>query len=236
MTGVEVEPEAAHVPDPMVAPATAHGDHAAAQEPFGISPARLGAFSDGILAIAATLLILDVRIPASGDSVWSSLQREWPALAAYASSFLIIGIVWIHHHNLFHQVRAVDRTLLFLNLGLLLTIAFLPFPTATLGDHLGGNDGEAAALFYGLSMSVASGWFVLFWHHLARHPQLLVPAARPTARARRRGALVGPGSFLVATAAALVSPYATVVVSAVVIAYFIVGPDAPSAFTRMGGS
>jgi uncharacterized membrane protein len=150
---------------------------AAAQDAVGISPARLGAFSDGILAIAATILILDVRTPASGAPVWSSLQAEWPALAAYASTFLIIGIVWIHHHNLFHQVRAVDRTLLFLNLGMLLTIAFLPLPTATLGDHLGGPDGEAAAVFYGLSMTAASGWFVLFWHHLVRHPQLLHPAA-----------------------------------------------------------
>lgn len=168
--------------------------------------------------------------------MWSSPQAEWPALAAYASTFLIIGIVWIHHHNLFHQVRAVDRTLLFLNLGMLLTIAFLPLPTATLGDHLGGPDGEAAAVFYGLSMTVASGWFVLFWNHLVRHPELLHPASRPSAWARRRGALIGPTSFLVATAAAVVSPYATVALSAVVIAYFIIGPSAPSGATRVGGA
>jgi TMEM175 potassium channel family protein len=212
------------------------GDPEASQGALGLSPARLGAFSDGILAIAATLLILDVRTRASGEPVWSSLRAEWPALAAYASTFLIIGIVWIHHHNLFHQVRAVDRTLLFLNLGMLLTIAFLPLPTATLGNHLGGSDGEAAAVFYGLSMSIASGWFVLFWHHLARHPLLLDPAARSVAPARRRGALIGPASFLLATAAALLSPYATVAVSALVIAYFIVGPGAPSAATRVGGA
>jgi uncharacterized membrane protein len=151
------------------------------------------------------------------------------------STHTIIGIVWIHHHNLFHQVGAVDRTLLFLNLGMLLTIAFLPLPTATLGDHLGGPDGEAAAVFHGLSMTAASGWFVLFWHHLVRHPELLHQAARPSARARRRGAVVGPTSFLVATAAAVVSPYATVALSAVVIAYFIVGPGAPSGATRVGG-
>ena len=208
---------------------------AAAQDAVSISPARLGAFSDGILAIAATILILDVRTPAPGAPVLSALQAEWPALAAYASTFLIIGIVWIHHHNLFHQVGAVDRTLLFVNLGMLLTIAFLPLPTATLGDHLGGSDGEAAAIFYGLSMTVASGWFVLFWNHLVRHPELLHPAARPSARARRRSAVVGPTSFLVATVAAVVSPYATVALSAVVIAYFIVGAGAPSGATRVGG-
>ncbi len=199
-----------------------------------ISPARLGAFSDGIIAIAATLLILDVRTPPAGASVLASLQAEWPALAAYASTFLIIGIVWIHHHNLFFQVRAVDRTLLFLNLGMLLTIAFLPLPTATLGDHLGGADAQSAAVFYGLAMSAASGWFALFWHYLVRHPDLLHPAARAGARARRRGALLGPCSYLIATAAAFVSPYATVAVSAVVILYFIVGPDAPAAATRVG--
>ena len=85
---------------------------AAAQDAVGISPARLGAFSDGILAIAATILILDARTPASGARVSSSLPAEWPALAANASTFLGIGIVWIHHHNLFHMMRAVDRTLL----------------------------------------------------------------------------------------------------------------------------
>ena len=90
---------------------------AASQDAVGISPARLGAFSNGILPIAATILILDVRTPASGALVWSSLQAEWPALAAYASTFLIIGIVWIHHHNLFHQVRAVDWTLLLSRTG-----------------------------------------------------------------------------------------------------------------------
>jgi hypothetical protein len=85
---------------------------AAAQDAVGISPGQLGALSDGILAIAATILILEVRTLSSGAPVSSSLQAEWPALAANASTFLGIGIVWIHHHNLFHMVRAVDRTLL----------------------------------------------------------------------------------------------------------------------------
>jgi uncharacterized membrane protein len=90
---------------------------AASQDAVGISPARLGAFSHGILAIAVTILILDVRTPASNAPVWSALQAEWPALAAYASIFLIIGIGWIHHHNLFHQERAVDRSLLLSRTG-----------------------------------------------------------------------------------------------------------------------
>ena len=88
-----------------LASAATLGAQAASQDAVGISPARLGAFSHGSLAIAATIAILDLRTPASGAPVSSSLPAEWPALAANASTFLGIGIVWIHHHNLFRQVR-----------------------------------------------------------------------------------------------------------------------------------
>jgi uncharacterized membrane protein len=121
-----------------------------------ITPARLQAFSDGVFAIAATLLVLNIKAPLAHQAVWSALGDQWAALAAYATSFLIIGVAWVHHHNLFHHVRHVDRTVLFLNLGMLLTISFLPVPTATLGNHLGGGDAVSAAVFYSASLAVTS--------------------------------------------------------------------------------
>src|SRR5690348_9185280 len=80
---------------------------------------RVEALSDGIIAIAATLLVLELHVPEPGDDVWAALAHQLPSLAAYAVSFLTILILWVNHYALFHAVARVDRTLLFLN-GLLL--------------------------------------------------------------------------------------------------------------------
>jgi uncharacterized membrane protein len=201
-----------------------------------ITPARLEAFSDGVIAIAATLLVLDIHAPLTQKPVWSTLGHEWPALAAYAISFLIIGIAWIHHHNLFHQVRHVDRTLLFLNLGMLMTISFLPVPTATLGNHLTSDHAVEAAVFYAASLATASLWFTLLWNHLYAQPHLLHTAARRAVGSSRRHSLLGPVSYLAATLVALLSPVASLVMIGVVVLYFIVGRRAPASLTRWSTS
>lgn len=201
-----------------------------------ITPARLEAFSDGVIAIAATLLVLDVRAPLSKTDVWSGLGHEWPALAAYAISFLIIGIAWIHHHNLFHQVRHVDRTMLYLNLGMLLTIAFLPVPTATLGNHLTSDHAISAAFFYSVSLALASLWFTLLWNHLHSRPHLLHATARRAVGSARRRSLLGPAGYLVAALLALVTPVGSLILNGVVVLYFIVGRQAPASLTRWSTS
>lgn len=197
--------------------------------PDPVSPARLEAFSDGVLAIAATLLILEVKAPLAGEAVWPALHHEWPAFAAYAVSFLVIGLVWIHHHNLFHQVRRVDRGLLFLNVGMLATVSFLPLPTATLGTHLTGHDAVPAAVFYSLSLLVASFWFTLFWNHLCARPYLLRADGAGQAHDARRRSLLGPAVYAVATLLALVTPVGSVMVEAALILYFIFGARSPAA-------
>ncbi|MBO2448789.1 DUF1211 domain-containing protein [Actinomadura barringtoniae] len=198
-----------------------------------ISPARLQAFSDGVFAIAATLLVLEVKAPVTGQPVWSTLRHEWAALDAYAVTFLVIGIAWVHHHNLFHQVLKVDRGLLFLNLGLLGTISFLPLPTATLGNHLSGHDAVAAAVFYAVSMAVSSVWFTFFWHHLSAKPHLVRPSARSQTTLRRRQSLLGPLGYLAAAAIAPLSPVGSLAVSAAIVIYFILGRRSPAARTRL---
>ncbi|MEV5573085.1 TMEM175 family protein [Spirillospora sp. NPDC052269] len=200
-----------------------------------ISSGRLQAFSDAVIAIAATLLILDVHRPGRDEPVWSVLRHEWPALDSFAVTFLVIGIAWVHHHNLFHSVVRVDRTLLFLNLGLLGTISFLPLPTATLGEHLTHPHATDAAVFYTLSMAVSSAWFTLFWHHLTRHPELLHEAARGTASRARRQSLLGPVGYLVAALVALVSPIGALALSALIVLYFIVGRRNPASRTGPDG-
>src|SRR4051794_19079406 len=95
---------------------------------------RVEAFSDGVFAIAITLLVLDVRVPEDLEhgGLWRALGHIWPSYAGYAVSFFAIGIMWVNHHDLFSTVARVDRRLLFLNLAILGLIGFLPFPTAIL--------------------------------------------------------------------------------------------------------
>lgn len=193
-----------------------------------ISPARLEAFSDGILAITATLLVLEVRPPVSSASVWPTLEHELPALVTYAVSFLIVGTAWVHHHNLFQEVRSVDRTLLFLNLGLLITTGFLPIPTATLGSHLGGEYAVAAAVFYALAASVGTAWFTLLWTHLNARPHLVRPASRARTASARRRSLVGPVSFGISALLALLTPTGSLALDAAMVLYLIVRHRSPA--------
>ena len=113
---------------------------------------RVEAFSDGVFAIAITLLVLEIHIaPADYDHLWHALLHEWPAYLAYVTSFLTVGSVWIAHHELFTRLRFVDPVLLRLNLMLLLFAAFLPFPTGVLAEafHASQEAERAAIVFYG---------------------------------------------------------------------------------------
>jgi uncharacterized membrane protein len=117
----------------MTHPATDDGDQATSTS---LSTNRVEAFSDGVIAIAATLLVLELHVPEPGQDIWGSLGHQLPSLAAYVVSFLTILVLWVNHHALFHVVAHVDRPLLFLNGLLLLGISFVSYPTATLGRAL----------------------------------------------------------------------------------------------------
>ncbi len=185
-----------------------------------MSVARLETFADGVFAIAATLLILDVR--ADGDPLSGSLLHAWPSYAAYAVSFLTIGIMWVNHHTMFSQVARADRTFLFLNIGLLMGVAFLPFPTRLVAEHLQHEGAEAAALAYGITMILISVGFVSTWFYAAR--KLL----RPDADARVVGGIsrsFRPGIpiYAVATLSALISPWVAVSIYAALALFYVLG-------------
>jgi uncharacterized membrane protein len=135
--------------------------------------ARLEAFSDGVLAIAITLLVLDIRIPATGH-VGHELRAAWPQYLAYMTAFLSIAVMWANHHDLFKLVEATDRGLMFANSLLLAAIAFLPFPTSVLAEHMtdSGADRQAALLAYGATMVVVAICYNIFWRY-ARSRRLL---------------------------------------------------------------
>jgi uncharacterized membrane protein len=118
---------------------------------------RVEIFSDGVFAIAITLLVLDISVePSDFDNLQHALLHEWPAYLAYVTSFLTVGSVWMAHHNLFSRLRFIDPTLLRLNLLLLMTAAFLPFPTSVLAKalHHGGTAERTAVVFYGAAALV----------------------------------------------------------------------------------
>ncbi|MEZ4670276.1 MAG: TMEM175 family protein [Anaerolineae bacterium] len=113
---------------------------------------RLEAFSDGVFAIAITLLVLEIRLPhveaTEGGHLASDLLALWPTYLAYIISFITIGIMWINHHAVFKMIHRTDRTLIFLNALLLMVITFLNFPTVVLSEYLQSPDGNVAAVFY----------------------------------------------------------------------------------------
>jgi len=135
------------------------------------SKSRVEAFSDGIFAIAATLLVLDLAVPKPEPTLLDGFIHEWPAYAAYATSFLTIGIIWVNHHSVLERLERLDRGLMFLNVVFLLFVALIPFPTKVLAHYLqsGGDDAHVAAAVYGVAMILMGVAFsVLNYYSSAR--------------------------------------------------------------------
>jgi uncharacterized membrane protein len=136
---------------------------------------RLEAFSDGVFAIAITLLVLNLTVPSttgpgSAESLARKLQHHWPSYSAYVVSFLVIGIIWVNHHYVFKLIVQVDRPLLFINLMLLMAVSVLPFPTAMLAEYIqhGPADSHLAAAIYSATMLVMSLAFSGLWLWVTR--------------------------------------------------------------------
>jgi uncharacterized membrane protein len=158
---------------------------------------RVEAFSDGVFAIAITLLVLDLKVPSpQAGPLGHLLVRQWPTYFAFLMSFAFIGIMWVNHHRLFNHIHKCDNGLLFLNLLLLLGITAVPFPTALLAAHLGGADRlTAAAVFNGFYVVIAI-FFNILWRHAVRR-NLLDAHTQESAESISRQYAVGPISYLI---------------------------------------
>ena len=188
-----------------------------------MSTGRLESFSDGVLAVAITLLSLDLAVRGPGHGTLPhQLTQRWPSFASYVVSFLVIGIIWINHHSLFSSLEKIDRVALFLNLLLLLFVVAIPFATATMAEYLrgGGSDSHLAAAIYGfvsLGMGLA---FALMFLWSSRRGHFSVPL---DARTRRRAFVrfsIGNVAYLVAIGLAFVSAWLTLVIVALVAVYY----------------
>lgn len=136
---------------------------------------RLEAFSDGVFAVAITLLALDLGVEGPNHGPLAmQLSARWPELAAYIVSFFIIGTAWVNHHALVSRFAAADRTLLFLNLLLLMFVVLIPFATATMAEYLLANDADAhvAGAFYGAVLEGMAAGFVLIFVYASRQPSI----------------------------------------------------------------
>jgi uncharacterized membrane protein len=133
---------------------------------------RIEAFSDGVFAIATTLLIIEIAVPDvhGGGDLTRRLLDLWPQYLAYALSFFTIGVYWANHHSFFRLFHATDHIFLMLNVFFLMAIAFLPFPTAVVGEYLKDSvHREAAMHLYAIGFILpATGWFSLWVYGRAR--------------------------------------------------------------------
>jgi len=136
---------------------------------------RVEAFSDGVFAIAMTLLVLNVRVPNTDQpgQLGSLLWQQWPSYLAFVISFAFIGIMWVNHHRLFVHIRRIDHMLLVLNGALLLGVTAVPFPTAVLAQYLGKADEKAATMLYAGTYVVVAVFFNVLWRYAASGHRLL---------------------------------------------------------------
>ncbi|MFI5273654.1 MAG: TMEM175 family protein [Ktedonobacterales bacterium] len=171
---------------------------------------RLEAFSDGVFAVAATLLVLNLQPPAlsrGGTLLAALLSAEFlPKLVVYVISFAFILIMWVNHHNMFRVVRRSDHGLLLLNGLVLLLVTLVPFPTALLAAYAQPTDRTTAAVVFNGTYLLISFAFTLLWWYLTRHPHLLSADHDPAAgRASNRRDLFGMAGYLTCVVLAFVS-------------------------------
>jgi len=194
---------------------------------------RLEAFSDGVFAVAITLLVLNIKIPPDNflddQHLRPELLRQWPMLIAFITSFATIGIMWINHHRLFTHIKRTDTGLLLFNLLLLLMIVFVPFPTALLAQQYAVHpDQHQAAVVYSGTFFVLACCFNLLWRYASYRGRLLGKDADMRAVAAiGRQYLSGPLTYLIAFGLAFINTPACIIFSFALALFFALPPRPP---------
>jgi uncharacterized membrane protein len=189
-----------------------------------MSRGRLESFSDGVMAVAITLLVLDLGVPPPGkEGLGHALLAQWPHYAAYLTSFATIGIIWINHHAAISRLRQADHAILVLNLLLLLCVVALPFATNLMAAYLKESHGQhlAAAVYSGAYLVTTLVFALLNRHILFPKSHLLEPELNYAQRRQilSRG-VTGVVPYVIATALAAFSAYATLAICAAVAVFY----------------
>ena len=202
---------------------------------FGEATSRIEAFSDGVFAIATTLLILEIRVPIHSRDLGSALLHIWPSYLAYVTSFLSIGVMWVNHHAIFARLGRSDHTLFALNTLLLLVVAFIPFPTRLVAEYLrqGGGVERTAAVCYGITAVVLAVVFNALWRYVSSGRRLIAAhIPQDAVDDITRSYSFGIPVYAAALALAFASPLASVSAYLVIAAFFGLPPTWLRALAR----
>jgi uncharacterized membrane protein len=191
-----------------------------------VNKTRVEAVSDGIFAIAITLLVLTISEPDDYSHLASELGDRWPSLAAYMVSFAIIGIMWFNHHSIFSMLETVDGAFFYLNLLLLMTIGFLPYPTGVLGQALQRGEGErTAAVIYSVTMAInAVAWGALWLYASTRRRLLKDTFPESRRRIATLAFTAGIGVYALSILVAFINAYACLAFHSVLALYYALDP------------
>jgi uncharacterized membrane protein len=186
---------------------------------------RLESFSDGVMAVAITLLVLGIAVPdpLKTTSLGDALGHNWPAYAAYTVSFVTIGIIWINHHAMIGRLRDADHPILILNLLLLMSIGLLPFATALMAAYLRDPHGRSlAAAIYSGSFLLMSIFFASLNRLILLQRGHMLQSEIPLEERRwvLKRSIIGLAPYVIATAVAPISPYLTLAICAAVAVYY----------------
>jgi uncharacterized membrane protein len=191
-----------------------------------MNKSRVEAFSDGVFAIAITLLVLTLAEPSDYRQLAHQLGSRWPSLAAFVVSFAVIGIMWLNHHSLFAHFERIDRGLFYLNMLLLLTITFLPYPTGVLGQALArGHGARTAAVVYAVAMALNSWAWGAMWLY-GSHNRRLLRDSFPEQELGTATVLftIGVIMYTLAVGVAFLNAYAFLVLQALFALYYAIDP------------
>lgn len=188
-----------------------------------LSKARIETLCDGVFAIAMTLMIFNIkspgllRVPAA--SLAHALFALWPHFLAYAISFVMLGVYWVGHHNVFHYVRRSDRVLLWINIIFLMFVTVIPFSTAVLGNYPGE---QVAVVLYACNLIlVGSMLYAQWWYATALHRLVDRDLDPVLVRLAKRRILAGPAILLLAIAVSFSSPALSILICALVPVFYI---------------
>jgi len=196
---------------------------------------RVEAFSDGVFAIAITLLVLEIKLPPSdltghGSSLLPELLRLWPSYLGYVISFITIGVMWVNHHSMFVLIRRTDRYFLLLSVLFLMCIGFLPFPTAVLAEYLPEPKGRRIAVAgYSASFVLIALAYNALWWYAARGGHLLAEGAdREAVQTITKRYMIGPVAYAVSFGLAFVNVWASLAVHVLLMGYYVLPVRKPT--------
>jgi uncharacterized membrane protein len=186
--------------------------------------ARLEAFSDGVFAIAITLLVLEITVPAESDAdLLGAVIDQWPSYLGYVVSFSTIGALWLGHSAVTEHIARADATLVRLNLLLLLVVSFIPFPTRLLAEYIGADEaGRVSTTIYGLTFFAASTLTAVLWRYSVRRRLVRPEVDAEEVRIVTRRVTPGLAGYVVLIGLGLVLPVVAVLGYLVLAVYFIV--------------